>query len=82
MKNERKKGYAFKQPVKRRQSRFFVRILPEVKRGVEIVTKTRRARPLLTVSETAIFADSFFLMEKIVFEFLIYWRYRIQIITG
>ncbi len=24
-------------------TRFFVRILPEVKRGVEIVTKTRRA---------------------------------------
>ena len=50
----------FKKPVKRSLSRFFVRILPEVKRGVEIVTKTRRARPLQTVSETAIFADSFF----------------------
>jgi hypothetical protein len=40
---EEKKDILFKQPEKRRLSRFFVRILPEVKRGVEIVTKTRRA---------------------------------------
>jgi hypothetical protein len=51
----------FKQPEKWRLSRFFVRILPEVKRGVEIVTKTRRAWPLLTVNGTAIFAYLFFL---------------------
>jgi len=42
-KEEEKKDILFKQPEKRRLSRFFVRILPEVKRGVEIVTKTRRA---------------------------------------
>jgi hypothetical protein len=40
---KKKKDILFKQPGERRLSRFFVRILPEVKRGVEIVTKTRRA---------------------------------------
>jgi len=40
---KKKKDILFKQPEKRRLSRFFGRILPEVKRGVEIVAKTRRA---------------------------------------
>ena len=40
---EEKKGYTLQKPEKRRLSRFFGKILPEVKRGVEIVTKTRRA---------------------------------------
>jgi len=42
-KKKKKKDILFKQPGERRLSRFFVRILPEVQRGVEIVTKTRRA---------------------------------------
>ena len=43
-----------------RLSRFFGRILPEVKRGVEIVTKTRRAWPLQTYFSAAIFVNIFF----------------------
>jgi hypothetical protein len=42
-KRRKKKDILFKQPEKWRLSRFFGRILPEVKRGVEIVAKTRRA---------------------------------------
>jgi hypothetical protein len=64
-KKKKIKDILFKQPEKWRLSRFFGRILPEVKRGVEIVAKTRSARPLLTVNVTAIFVYSFFLAVNI-----------------
>ena len=57
---EEKKGYTLQTARERRLSRFLGRILPEAKRGVEIVPKTRRAWPLLPVSGTAIFVYSFF----------------------
>jgi hypothetical protein len=42
-KKGRKKDMLSEQPVQRRLSRFFGKILPEAKRGVEILAKTRRA---------------------------------------